>query len=122
MFNEFILHISDPAFSIVIFFAYVCVCGLLILKEESHIKLNTWAKALRFFILFITGFPVINITYFSIRFLITRQIFSDIVYGLILYICCLFTAGAVNIFYLLLEDKPKKNSDRDNECPEDYPI
>ena len=117
MFNEFILYISDPISRGTILLFYVFL-SLGLFYGKPAIKLKTVTEALGFFSLAIVGFITTNIMYFSIRFLITRQIFSDTVYLFILYICCVIPLLLVYTVYLLSTQKDWKRSKSDDECPD----
>ena len=85
MFNEFILYISNPMSWYIILSIYFGSCFILILH---NIKLNTKTVVLRVVKSLLVGFIITTIVYLSIPFLITRQIFNDIVYLIILLVCC----------------------------------
>ena len=109
MFNEFLLYISDPVSMGLILSFYTCL-SLGLIYGEHAIKLNTVTEALRLFGLVIVGYIATNLMYFSIRFLITRQIFSNTVYLFILYICCVIPLLLVYTVYLLSTQKEKKEA------------
>ena len=102
MFNEFILYISNPDSRFIILHVYITACIAMIM---ARIRARIRVIALRFIMLTFAGFIITIITYLSIRFLITRQIFSDVVYFWILFACCAFTVIAVNILHENLNER-----------------
>ena len=105
MLNEFILYISNPIHWYIILFTYFGSCFLVILH---NIKLNTKAVVLRVVKSVLVGFVITIISYFSIRFLITRQIFCDVVYFFILIVYCGISFALTYKEYFL-SDKIQRN-------------
>jgi len=105
MFNEFILYISNPMHWYMILYLYFGSCFLLVIK---NIKLNTKTIVLRVVKSVLVGFVITITVYFSIRFLITRQIFNDVVYLFILFVCCGISFALTYTEYFSSDEKAKK--------------